>query len=99
MRTDSPILSQQARDAAKDYIIQEYGTDYHEHRNFKSKKDNAQEAHEAIRPTKLHVERAGADEQQKKLYHLIRQRTIASQMSPAKTQKTTITIESNQKDP
>lgn len=95
MRTDSPVLSQQACDAAKDYIIWKFGNDYHEQRNFKPKKAGAQEAHEAIRPTKLDVERAGADEQQKKLYHLIWQRTIASQMSPAKTNKTVLTINSS----
>lgn len=98
MRTDSPVLSQQARNAAKNYITSVYWSEYHEHRNFKPKKAWAQEAHEAIRPTKLDVERAGADEQQKKLYHLIRQKTIASQMAPAKTKKTTITINSSVSD-
>lgn len=98
MRTDSPVLSQQARNAAEQYIVWQFWSEYHHHRNFKPKKENAQEAHEAIRPTRLDVERAWADEQQKKLYHLIRQRTIASQMSPAKTQNTSITIDSNTTD-
>lgn len=93
MRTDSPVLSSQAIGAAKEYIVDQFGSEYHQLRNFKPKKENAQEAHEAIRPTDLTKEWAGADEQQKKLYHLIWQRTIASQMSPAKTQKTTITLE------
>ena len=59
---------------------------------YKTKSAGAQEAHEAIRPTNAAEREAGADAQQKKLYKLIWQRAVASQMAPAKTEKTTITI-------
>ena len=93
MRTDSLNLSNQALGAMTSYIKEKYGEDYHQFRTFKSKSANAQEAHEAIRPTDVCREVAGADEQQKKLYNLIWRRTLASQMAPASLEKTTITIE------
>jgi len=98
MRTDSLNLSGSAIMSAKDEIISKYGASYSHPRNFASKAKNAQEAHEAIRPTNIRHERAGEDESQKKLYHLIRQRTIASQMAPAQVEKTVATIDFGHKE-
>jgi DNA topoisomerase I len=93
MRTDSTILSGQAIGAAETYIKQAYGADYHHVRQYKTKNASAQEAHEAIRPTDFRQTRAGDDEQQKKLYQLIWQRALASQMSPAKLERTEVVID------
>jgi DNA topoisomerase-1 len=92
MRTDSVNLSTQALGAMTGFIKEKYGDKYHHYRTFKSKSANAQEAHEAIRPTDVRTEFAGADEQQKKLYNLIWRRTLASQMAPAELENTTVTI-------
>ncbi|HSX42482.1 MAG TPA: type I DNA topoisomerase [Candidatus Saccharimonadales bacterium] len=95
MRTDSVNLSTQALGAMTGYITEKYGEKYHQYRTFKSKSANAQEAHEAIRPTDVKRESAGADEQQKKLYNLIWRRTLASQMAPAQLENTTVTIKAS----
>lgn len=92
MRTDSLNLSGQALSAMTEYIKGSFGENYHQFRTFKAKSANAQEAHEAIRPTDVKKDMAGADAQQKKLYNLIWRRTLASQMAPAALEKTTITI-------
>lgn len=92
MRTDSVNLSNQALGAMTSYVKEKFGDEYHQFRTFKAKSANAQEAHEAIRPTDVRREVAGADEQQKKLYNLIWRRTLASQMAPAALEKTTIEI-------
>jgi DNA topoisomerase-1 len=92
MRTDSTILSGFAIDAAKEHITKEYGANYHQLRQFKTKNSSAQEAHEAIRPTNFATLAAGEDSQQAKLYQLIWQRALASQMAPAQTEKTEVTI-------
>jgi len=92
MRTDSVNLSGQAIASAKDYIISTFGTEYSQVRQFKTKSSGAQEAHEAIRPTDMALEKASSNEYDQKLYNLIRSRTLASQMAPAKLEKTTITI-------
>jgi DNA topoisomerase-1 len=92
MRTDSLNLSAQALGAMTSFIKGTYGENYHHFRTFKSKSAGAQEAHEAIRPTDVTKEWAGADEQQKKLYNLIWRRTLASQMESASLEKTTISI-------
>ena len=92
MRTDSTILSSLAIVAAEKYITSAYGNTYHKTRQFKTKSQNAQEAHEAIRPTDLTVLEAGNDDSQAKLYRLIWQRTLASQMSEAKLERTEVTI-------
>ena len=92
MRTDSVNLSNQALGAMTSYVKEKFGDAYHQFRTFKAKSANAQEAHEAIRPTDVRREIAGADEQQKKLYNLIWRRTLASQMAPAALEKTTIEI-------
>lgn len=92
MRTDSTILSGFAIKAAEEHIKKEYGEKYHQIRQFKTKNESAQEAHEAIRPTNFKTLAAGADAQQAKLYQLIWQRALASQMAPAQTEKTEVTI-------
>lgn len=92
MRTDSVNLSSQALDQMATYINSNYGSEYHQQRTFKTKSSSAQEAHEAIRPTDVHTETASHDEYNQKLYDLIRRRTLASQMSPAKLEKTTVTV-------
>jgi len=92
MRTDSVNLSDQAIAMAANFIKSEYGEQYSQVRTFKTKSANAQEAHEAIRPTDMRLERGSSNEYDQKLYDLIRRRTLASQMSPAKLEKTTITI-------
>jgi DNA topoisomerase-1 len=92
MRTDSTILSGLAISAAEEFITGEYGANYHQRRQFKTKNESAQEAHEAIRPTDFRHTTAGDDAQQEKLYQLIWQRALASQMAPAQTEKTEISI-------
>lgn len=92
MRTDSTILSGQAIKAAESYIKGQFGDNYHQVRQYKTKNESAQEAHEAIRPTDFNTESAGEDAQQKKLYQLIWQRALASQMAPAQTEKTEVSI-------
>lgn len=92
MRTDSVNLSGQAIAAATDYIKRLYGPTYSTVRKFKTKNSSAQEAHEAIRPTDMTLETASSNEYDQKLYDLIRRRTLASQMSPAKLENTTVTI-------
>jgi len=92
MRTDSVNLSGQAIAAAKDYITSQYGPEYSTVRQFKTKNASAQEAHEAIRPTDMSAVKGSSNDYDQKLYDLIRNRALASQMSPAKLEKTTVTI-------
>ena len=92
MRTDSVNLSGQALSQMTEYIKSTFGEEYHHFRTFKTKSSSAQEAHEAIRPTDVKTENASSDSYNQKLYDLIRRRTLASQMAPAKLEKTTITI-------
>ena len=92
MRTDSVTLSKQAMAAAAHYIESTYGKDYVQVRAFKTKSASAQEAHEAIRPTDMSLEKASSNDYDQKLYDLIRRRTLASQMAPAKLEKTEIAI-------
>jgi DNA topoisomerase-1 len=93
MRTDSTILSGFAIKAAEDYIKKEYDDTYWQVRQYKTKSESAQEAHEAIRPTDFRKLTAGEDSGQQKLYNLIWQRALASQMASAKTEKTEVTID------
>lgn len=92
MRTDSVNLSNQFIAATADYIKSAYGDNYSTVRTFRTKSAGAQEAHEAIRPTDPGRETASSNEYDQKLYDLIRRRTLASQMAPAKLEKTTVTI-------
>jgi len=91
MRTDSTNLSVQAQNQIALLVEKKYGREYSEIHFYKTKSKNAQEAHEAIRPTHIEELRAGANDDQKKLYLLIWERTISSQMSDAKLLKTKIT--------
>lgn len=92
MRTDSVILSDDALEQAKDVIMKNYGEDYFEQRKFKTKSKNAQEAHEAIRPTNFADVQVSEDANEQKLYNLIRRRALASQMADAKVDRTIVTI-------
>ncbi len=93
MRTDSTNLSGLAINAALKYIKAEYGEKYSKVRNYKTKSAGAQEAHEAIRPTRFEHTTAGKDAQQTKLYQLIWKRALASQMAPAAVEKTEVVID------
>ncbi|HEV7952027.1 MAG TPA: DNA topoisomerase, partial [Candidatus Saccharimonadales bacterium] len=92
MRTDSVNLGGEAIAAAASYIKSAFGEEYSQVRTFKTKSAGAQEAHEAIRPTDMSAERGSSNEYDQKLYTLIRNRTLASQMAPAKLEKTVVTI-------
>ena len=92
MRTDSVNLSDDALAAARNEIVSSYGAEFAETRKFKTKARGAQEAHEAIRPTYMDKSTVGGDARMKKLYELIWKRTLASQMSDAKLERTTVTI-------
>lgn len=95
MRTDSVNLSDFAIDAARNTITNNYGADYAFTRRYKSKSENAQEAHEAIRPTDFNVQQASADRNEQRLYDLIWKRAIASQMADARLERTVVTIGNN----
>lgn len=92
MRTDSTTLSGQAIKSAETYIKKNYGEDYHQVRQYKTKNSSAQEAHEAIRPTDFNRDSAGQDPSQEKLYSLIWKRALASQMAEAKFDRTEIGV-------
>jgi len=93
MRTDSTALSEQARYASADYIKQTFGADYSHPTQYQTKNSSAQEAHEAIRPTYLDHESIDGPRDEQRLYNLIWKRTIASQMSKAQLEKTTVKID------
>ena len=90
MRTDSTTLSKEATALILSTIEKEFGKNYTEPRIFKAKSKNAQEAHEAIRPTDAAKKVAGVTEEEKRLYQLIRVRTLASQMASASVLRTKI---------
>ncbi len=90
MRTDSTNLSTIAQNQIISFIEKKYGKEYAEPHFYKTKSKNAQEAHEAIRPTHIEKTQAGTTNEQKELYQLIWQRTLSSQMSDAKILKTKI---------
>lgn len=94
-RTDSLNLSKQALAAIADYITSTFGDNYLQTRNFKTKSASAQEAHEAIRPTDITQESLGGNDFERKLYQLIRSRTLATQMPPAQVLKTTVVLQPN----
>ncbi len=95
-RTDSLNLSKQAIAQTAKFVEEKYGQNYLKVRNFKTKSASAQEAHEAIRPTHIEQEVAGKTEYEKKLYRLIRNRTLATQMAEATTEKTVVKIKNDQ---
>ncbi len=95
MRTDSVNLSKDAMDAAQAEIIKSYGKEFSNPRTFVNKSKGAQEAHEAIRPTDMSLHTVDIDRDQARLYDLIWKRTLASQMSDAKLERTNVKIEAN----
>lgn len=97
MRTDSANLSGHALGEIKSFITKEFGDSYIQSRVFGKKSKNAQEAHEAIRPTNMFMKSKGVTDEQKRLYDLIWRRTIASQMIDAQIMRTKIiaNVESN----
>ena len=98
MRTDSTRISEEARKAAKEYIVSTYGEEYYENRYYKTSKDS-QDAHEAIRPTYTELEpdsiKDSLTKDQYKLYKLIYNRFMASQMSSAIYNTMAVTIDAN----
>ena len=98
MRTDSTRISEEARAIAKEQIINKFGEEYYENRYFKTKKD-AQDAHEAIRPTYPDIAPEEIKEHltndQYKLYKLIYERFMASQMAPAVFNTMAVSINAN----
>ncbi len=90
MRTDSTNLSQQALGAIATTVEKMYGKEYLQFRTYSAKSKNAQEAHEAIRPSHFEKESAGANDEQKRLYRLIWARTVTSQMTDARVARTKI---------
>lgn len=92
MRTDSVNLSELAIQAAKEFIVSSFGEQYSNPRTYTTKVASAQEAHEAIRPTDFTKRSAGESDAHKKLYDLIYKRTVASQMSDARLERTVASI-------
>ncbi len=92
MRTDSVNLSKLALGTAAQQIKDSFGDKYHKSRTFTTKAKGAQEAHEAIRPTYMNKSTVEGSRQEQRLYELIWKRTLASQMSEAQLEKTTISI-------
>lgn len=98
MRTDSTRISEEARATAKTYITETYGKDYYENRYYKTNKE-AQDAHEGIRPTYAELEpekiKDSLTKDQYKLYKLIYNRFMASQMVSAIYDTMSVTINAN----
>jgi len=92
MRTDSVNLSTEAVDAAVKQISSAYGKEFVKTRHYKGKSENAQEAHEAIRPTDFSMMSPDTDRNGKRLYELIWKRAIASQMADAELERATASI-------
>ena len=101
MRTDSTRISEEARAVAKTQITKLYGENYYENRYYKTKKD-AQDAHEAIRPTYIDIEpdsiKDSLTNDQYKLYKLVYNRFLASQMAPAIFDTMNVNIKANAYD-
>lgn len=93
MRTDSTNLSAQAQAQILKHVEQKFGKEYVQANVFKTKSKNAQEAHEAIRPTHIEKRVCGVTDEQKELYSLIWERTVSSQMSDAQIMRTKISAE------
>lgn len=98
MRTDSVNLSDFALAAAEETIKKDFGNSYFQPRKFQTKSANAQEAHEAIRPTDFSKESISGSKDEQNLYQLIWKRAIASQMSDANLERTTINIKISSSD-
>ena len=98
MRTDSVTISDEAKDSIINKIRSKFGENFVLSRIFQNKNKSAQEAHEAVRPTKIDVEEITSDYDQQRLYKLIWQRTISSQMADAEIEKTIVKIKSDKYD-
>ena len=98
MRTDSVTLSNTALESIEKAISKKFGSNYSQSRVFSNKNKNAQQAHEAVRPTSFLKNIQNLDADQTNLYDLIWRRTVASQMSDAKVDKTTVKIKSDKHD-
>ncbi|MCL2085904.1 type I DNA topoisomerase, partial [Candidatus Saccharibacteria bacterium] len=98
MRTDAPTLSGQAIGMIGNYIKKEFGEEYHKVRNFKARSANAQEAHEAIRPTSIQKTMVSGSSYEQKIYELIWKRTVASQMAPAQIEKTKVGLKNDKNE-
>lgn len=92
MRTDSTNLSSLALGTAKKFICDNFGAEYSNPRQFKTKAKGAQEAHEAIRPTYVGNAEIEGTAQEQKLYNLIWKRTVASQMTDARVMNTGVKV-------
>ncbi len=92
MRTDSIGMSDSANKSINEFVLDKYGKEYSNPTQYKTKSKNAQEAHEAIRPTKISKLTAGTTDDQKALYRLIWIRTVTSQMKPAEILRTKINV-------
>jgi DNA topoisomerase-1 len=92
MRTDSTLLSTLAIKTIGDHIRRKCGANYHQSQQYKTKNVSAQEAHEAIRPTDVDKRSIKGDSASQKLYDLIWRRAVASQMAPAQTNRSEVTI-------
>ncbi|MFA5942521.1 MAG: type I DNA topoisomerase [Candidatus Paceibacterota bacterium] len=95
MRTDSVNLSKEAVAKMAGVVEKQFGKEYLQVRVYKTKSKNAQEAHEAVRPTDSHQARAGATPDETQLYELIRTRALASQMAPARVMRTSISAKAD----
>ncbi len=93
MRTDSTSLSETALQATEAEILKQYGKEYHHRRQYKTKNESAQEAHEAIRPTYFERQNVSGNRDEQRLYELIWKRTMASQMADAELEKTVVDID------
>lgn len=92
MRTDSVNLSKLAIGASKGVVTELFGENYSRPRNYTTHSKGAQEAHEAIRPTNMSMQSIEGTIQEKRLYALIWRRTMASQMTDSKIEKTNVSI-------
>jgi DNA topoisomerase I len=98
MRTDSVSLSNDAMTAIQKQIEKDFGSNFSNPRKFQNKNKSAQEAHEAIRPSNFSINSIGDGSPEDKLYNLIWKKTMASQMSDAEIERTTIEIGHNEQD-
>jgi DNA topoisomerase-1 len=98
MRTDSTNLSKVALAQIANIVEKRFGKEYLQFRTYNKKSKNAQEAHEAIRPTHFDLEKAGVTDEQKRLYRLIWERAVSSQMSDADILRTRVISNIDSKD-
>lgn len=95
MRTDSVNLAKEAISAIAKSLESEFGKEYVQTRAYATKSKNAQEAHEAVRPTNPGIKKAGSAGDEQELYQLIRTRALASQMASARVERTTVRSEAD----